>query len=88
MGAYSGKRTQNRITESEISVSHPRFAFIGRDVYEAAGGIVREDLFSEQEGDGTVDSLLVERLVLEKLELSAQEINQKEGWTWAAGRMA
>lgn len=79
---------KNRITESEISVSHPRFAFIGRDVYEAAGGIVREDLFSEQEGDGTVDSLLVERLVLEKLELIAQEINQKEGWSWAAGRLA
>ncbi|EPZ8357702.1 ParB/RepB/Spo0J family partition protein [Enterobacter hormaechei] len=79
---------KNRITEREISVSHPRFAFIGREVYEAAGGIVREDLFSEQEGDGTVDSLLVERLVLEKLELIAREIHQKEGWMWGTGRLA
>lgn len=79
---------RNRITKSEISVSHPRFVFIGREAYESAGGIVREDLFSAQDGDGTVDSLLVERLVLDKLELIAQEIHQKEGWKWFAGRLA
>lgn len=88
LGRTTVNALKNRITESEISVSHPRFAFIGREVYEAAGGIVREDLFSEQEGDGTVDSLLVERLVLEKLELIAKEIHQKEGWMWSTGRLA
>lgn len=76
------------ITESEISVSHPRFVFIGRETYENAGGVVREDLFSSQEGDGTVDSILVERLVLEKLVLIAQDIHQKEGWTWSDGRQS
>ena len=35
---------------------------------EAAGGVVREDLFSQQEGEGTVDSVLVDRLVQEKLD--------------------
>ncbi|MEG5552342.1 ParB/RepB/Spo0J family partition protein [Enterobacter wuhouensis] len=79
---------KKRITESEISVSHPRFVFIGRDTYETAGGVVREDLFSEEEGDGTVDGLLVERLVQEKLALIAQDIYQKEGWTWSDGRLS
>nr|VXZ93216.1 Uncharacterised protein [Klebsiella pneumoniae] len=36
------------ITETEISVTHPRFVFIGRETYEAAGGVVREDLFSRR----------------------------------------
>ena len=38
---------------------------------EAAGGEVREDLFSAQEGDGTADGVLVGRLVQEKLESAA-----------------
>jgi ParB family chromosome partitioning protein len=40
------------ITDTEIGVNHSRFVFIGREMYEAAGGVVREDLFSAQ-GDGT-----------------------------------
>lgn len=56
--AHLLKRT---ITDSEISLSDNRFAFIGREMYEAAGGIVREDLFSAQDGDGTADGVLVDR---------------------------
>jgi ParB family chromosome partitioning protein len=49
---------------------------------------VREDLFSQDEGDGTADSVLVERLVQEKLERIAQDIQQREGWAWSRGRAA
>lgn len=76
------------VTDSEISTDSVKFRFIGRDAYEAAGGCVREDLFSQEEGDGTADSVLVERLVQEKLEQIAQDIQQREGWSWSRGRAA
>ena len=76
------------ITETEISTDCAKFRFIGRDAYEAAGGYVREDLFSQDEGDGTADSVLVDRLAQEKLEQIAQDIQQREGWSWSRGRTA
>lgn len=74
------------ITETEISVTHPRFVFIGRETYEAAGGVVREDLFSQEENDGTADRVLIDRLVMEKLETAALAIELNEGWSWSIGR--
>jgi len=74
------------VTDTEISTDSVKFRFIGRDAYEAAGGYVREDLFSQDDGDGTADTVLVERLVQEKLERIAQDIQQREGWTWSRGR--
>ncbi|EPR9734468.1 ParB/RepB/Spo0J family partition protein [Enterobacter bugandensis] len=76
------------ITETEMRTDNTKFRFIGREAYEAAGGYVREDLFSHDEGDGTADSVLVERLVQEKLERIAQDIQQCEGWAWSRGRAA
>nr|WP_255351287.1 hypothetical protein [Citrobacter sp. S-77] len=76
------------ITETEMRTDSPKFRFIGREACEAAGGYVRKDLFSQEEGDGTADSMLVERLVQEKLERIAQEIQQREGWKWSRGRAA
>lgn len=69
------------ITDTEIGVM-----FIGREMYESAGGVVREDLFSAQEGDGTADGVLVERLVQEKLESAALAIELQEGWSWSLAR--
>ena len=74
------------ITETELSTDSAKFRFIGREAYEAAGGYVREDLFSRDDGDGTADSVLVERLVQEKLKRIAQDIQQREGWIWSRGR--
>jgi len=76
------------ITDTEMRTDNAKFRFIGRDAYEAAGGYVREDLFSQDEGDGTADSVLVERLVQEKLERIALDIQQREGWAWSRGRAA
>jgi len=77
---------KHAITDTEISVNHSRFVFIGREMYESAGGVVREDLFSAQEGDGTADGVLVERLVHEKLGSAAQAIELQEGWSWSLAR--
>ncbi|WP_099319858.1 ParB/RepB/Spo0J family partition protein [Erwinia amylovora] len=77
---------KRQITDKEISISDERFLFVGRQAYEAAGGIVREDLFSQEEGEGTADLALLETLTLQKLDAVAQEICAKEGWTWSMGR--
>lgn len=77
---------KREITDTEISVNHSRFVFIGREMYESAGGVVREDLFSAQEGDGTADGVLVGRLVQEKLESAALAIELQEGWSWSLAR--
>lgn len=74
------------VTDTEIGVNHSRFMFIGREMYESAGGVVREDLFSAQEGDGTADGVLVERLVQEKLESAALATELQEGWSWSLVR--
>lgn len=74
------------ITDTEISVRDARFMFVGREAYEAAGGNVREDLFSAQEGDGTADGVLVGRLVQEKLESAALAVEMQEGWSWSLAR--
>lgn len=74
------------ITDNEISITSSAFKFVGRETFEAAGGVVREDLFSQQEGAGTVDSVLVDRLVQEKLDTTALQIELSEGWSWSMGR--
>ncbi|ENQ2845877.1 hypothetical protein B8017_10430 [Klebsiella pneumoniae] len=74
------------ITDTEISVRDARFMFVGREAYEAAGGEVREDLFSAQEGGGTADGVLVGRLVQEKLESAALAVEMQEGWSWSLAR--
>lgn len=75
------------ITDKEISVTDSRFLFVGREAYEAAGGVVREDLFSQQDGEGTADVVLLEALTVQKLEAMAQEVQAHEGWKWGMGRM-
>ncbi|WP_324030781.1 hypothetical protein GC087_24320 (plasmid) [Pantoea sp. JZ2] len=78
---------KQQITDKEISVTDRRFLFVGREAYENAGGVVREDLFSQQEGEGTADIVLLEKLTVQKLEAMAQEIQAQEGWKWSMGRM-
>lgn len=78
---------KQQITDKEISVTDRRFLFVGREAYENAGGVVREDLFSQQEGEGTADIVLLEKLTVQKLGAMAQEIQAQEGWKWSMGRM-
>ena len=76
--------TNNRLTTG----GNNAFAFVGREAYEAAGGQVEEDLFSEQDGNSFADRLLVEQLAQEKLTALGTELQQKEGWSWMLVRPA
>lgn len=76
------------ITRAEIDASHSRLVrFVGLDTYEAAGGYVRRDLFSNAENAGYIaDAGLLQRLAGEKLEAAAGEV-RAEGWNWTETRI-
>lgn len=55
------KKTQ---TDKEISITDKRFLFVDREMYEAEVGVVLEELFSQQESEGTADAVLLETLTV------------------------
>lgn len=76
------------ILSEEIDLAHDkRLPFIGGvEVFEAAGGNVRRDLFAPAGAPGlTKDGNLLDRLVCEKLDAIAAPI-QNEGWAWVEVR--
>jgi ParB family transcriptional regulator, chromosome partitioning protein len=76
------------ITRAEIDASRSRLVrFVGLSTYEAAGGYVRRDLFSDDENAGFIaDAELLQRLAGEKLEAVAGEV-RAEGWNWTETRI-
>ncbi|KVA30521.1 chromosome partitioning protein ParB [Burkholderia cepacia] len=76
------------ITRAEIDASRSRLVrFVGLDAYEAAGGYVRRDLFSDAENAGYIaDAELLQRLAGEKLEAAAGKV-RAEGWSWTETRI-
>lgn len=69
------------LTEHEVETSDKRVRFVGIDAYREAGGVIRQDLFSENDTGYIVDVALLDRLVAEKLKAVAAEI-AAEGWHW------
>lgn len=67
------------LTEDEIQDDDYRVEFVGLDAYEAAGGVVRRDLFGDEAYIADVD--LLTRLVAEKLSGWAERV-KAEGWAW------
>ncbi|WP_257819011.1 ParB/RepB/Spo0J family partition protein [Burkholderia glumae] len=55
--------------------------FVGIDAYEAAGGTVRRDLFSDQGTAWYSDHALMERVAADMLETVAAPV-RGEGWAW------
>ncbi|MFM0696379.1 ParB N-terminal domain-containing protein [Paraburkholderia graminis] len=76
------------ITRTEIDASRSRLVcFVGLDAYEAAGGYVRRDLFSDDENAGYIaDAGLLQRLAAQKLDAAAGEV-RAEGWGWTETRI-
>jgi len=74
---------RERLTEREIDAyRHPLVRFVGLEIYEAAGGGIRRDLFAE--GDAGVyltDAALLERLAQDRLAGIAATV-RAEGWVW------
>jgi len=78
--AYAIRRA---MTEAKVSVGDRRARFVGVETYEAAGGPVLRDLFTEDGGGWLEDVVLLDRLVGEKLAGLADEAREREGWKWA-----
>jgi len=60
--------------------------FVGIDAYEAAGGVVRRDLFDDAQSRFLSDPALVQRLAIDKLEALAEAV-RAEGWAWVEARL-
>ncbi|MNK14048.1 Chromosome-partitioning protein Spo0J [compost metagenome] len=84
MGEYRPVYAIRRaMTEAKVPVDDRRVRFVGLDAYEAEGGAVLRDLFTE-DGEGWLeDPALLDRMVAEKLAGLAGDARQREGWKWA-----
>ena len=72
---------RQQLTQGEVPASDRRARFIGIEAYEAAGGTMRRDLFTEDGGGWMTDPLLLDRLVTERLTGAAETV-RAEGWGW------
>ncbi len=74
---------REHLTEREIDATRDALArFVGIEAYEAAGGGVRRDLFSDDSrGVFLTDAALLETLARDKLAATA-EMARLDGWAW------
>lgn len=59
--------------------------FVGVEAYEAAGGVVRRDLFDDERSRFLSDPALLQRLAEEKLHALAGAVS--EDWAWVEARI-
>jgi ParB family chromosome partitioning protein len=78
LSAHSVRRL---LTGSAVPLDSDLGAFVGTAAYEAAGGTVTRDLFSDEDEGFMDDAALVRRLAIEKLEVKAAEL--RTDWAWA-----
>jgi ParB family chromosome partitioning protein len=69
------------LTKTNVAATDRRAIFVGPEAYAEAGGNIIRDLFTEDRGGFYEDAALLDRLVIEKLERIAAEV-QAEGWKW------
>ena len=69
------------LTETSVRASDRRAVFVGLEAYEAAGGALLRDLFQGDDGGWLEDPALLDRLVADKLQTSAESL-VAEGWKW------
>lgn len=73
---------RDRLVKGRHATNHWMMSFVGRDAFQAAGGVVEVDLFSDKDGEGYFsDMALLEKLALAKLEEQAEAV-RAEGWAW------
>ncbi|WLE64165.1 ParB/RepB/Spo0J family partition protein (plasmid) [Burkholderia plantarii] len=78
----SASTIRRKLVAGEHDFQSNRIAlFVGIDAYEAAGGTVRRDLFSEQGTAWYADHALMERVAADLLETEAATVKE-EGWAW------
>ncbi len=78
---------RRKLTAGEVEAAgHALVRFVGIEAYEAAGGVVRRDLFDDERGRFLGDPELLRRLASEKLEEIADPL-RAEGWAWVECRV-
>ncbi|MDX1253346.1 MAG: ParB/RepB/Spo0J family partition protein [Gammaproteobacteria bacterium] len=79
----SPRALREHLTEREIDATRDALArFVGIEAYEAAGGGVRRDLFSDDtRGVFLTDASLLDSLARDKLATTADSV-RAEGWAW------
>jgi ParB family chromosome partitioning protein len=79
----TGSSFRRLITATEIDIrKNPLAKFVGMNEYEAAGGLIRRDLFGQEDEGYMQDAELLESLALEKLNQAVEAI-KGEGHAWA-----
>ncbi len=74
---------RRHLTEARVSGQSRLARFVGGEAYEAAGGTLTRDLFSDEEGGQSIwfdDPGLLETLALARLEAEAETLRQS--WKW------
>ncbi|MBH3259479.1 ParB/RepB/Spo0J family partition protein [Serratia marcescens] len=86
---YNGREPaalRRRVLNDEIPADgNAALALVGLNAYEAAGGEIRHDLFSDC--GFVTDPLLLDTLTLQTLENIAAQLAAHEGWAWSMGRI-
>ncbi len=77
----SAQTIRRLIAEDEVPAHDMRVKLVGLKAYMAAGGGIREDLFSEKGERFLTDPLLLEMLVGEAFEVEAAKL-RAQGWRW------
>jgi ParB family transcriptional regulator, chromosome partitioning protein len=79
-GSIDPRMVRSILTEGEVPALDRRVRFVGLAAYEAAGGAVRRDLFSDGlEGVTLLDPAKLDDLVLAKLAIAAADL-RTAGW--------
>lgn len=79
---------RRRLTVGEVEAAGSALVrVVGIEAYEAAGGVVRRDLFDDEQSRFLSDPALLERLAIEKLEALAGTVRD-EGWKWVEARLS
>ena len=66
------------LTAGEIEAAgNALVRFVGVEAYEAAGGVVRRDLFDDEQSRFLSDAALVQQLATEKLQMLAEALRQQ-----------
>lgn len=69
---------RRELTRFHVPANDRKAIFIGADAYADAGGTILRDLFTEDRGGYFEDAALLDRLVIEKLESIATELQATE----------
>lgn len=71
---------RRRLVSGFYRGSDPKALLVGRAAYEAAGGRIDSDLFSDASSENWVDSEILDRLATERMEAAAQAIQSHEAF--------